>query len=313
MFSLEFLSPFKSQHDRSPRYSWPSISPKEISLDKGLLGSLNEELLLFGSELDHEPNIWNLVNQTVSEEIYSGKNGIALDPIIGTRGMKNPTLKDVVKYLSYITKFDDATWDIDQIAGGLESILLTDLGSFMDVSLLRQYVTKQLGTKSKAVKILEIGGGYGRLAESILRNLTIEVDQYILADSVPISLASAYAYLRESFPEFEVSILLRDQPISQTSRIMIIPSWNLSLSPIENVDLVINIESFQEMTKGYVDHWLRYIELIIGSERYVYFSNSKDYLNRNIPEIPRKWKKILEENTPRSWTNNHPTSIYQVE
>ena len=159
--------------------------------------------------------------------------------------MQNATIGEVIKYFRWINEILPNYWDWQRALDFAEHIKLTDLGSMMDASLILSQTTLFGLGENRRIRILEIGGGYGRLAEALLANFADNIEQYDLVDAIPVSLDSARTYLNK------VAGKASTFPINDIS---IIPSWEFF--PENRVyDLVINIESFQEMEIEYIQYW----------------------------------------------------------
>ena len=105
--------------------------------------------------------------------------------------------------------------------------------------------------KSKGIKVIEVGGGYGRLAMFFLKYFGIKC-HYVSVDFVPTSLAFAPQVIEQSFPEMKVLGTLA--PKAKGKKIedynfVSLPAWEIDKLKDETYDLAINIHSFQEMLK----------------------------------------------------------------
>jgi hypothetical protein len=89
----------------------------------------------------------------------------------------------------------------------------------------------------------------------------------------------------------------------------ILPSWRTSVLPETFFDICLNIESMQEMQQHHVDFYFELFDrlTIFGGE--VYLSNARDYVFNGVWNIPLHWETLYLNNTPRSWTADHPTHI----
>jgi superfamily I DNA/RNA helicase len=77
-----------------------------------------------------------------------------------------------------------------------------------------------------------------------------------------------------------------------------------------SIDLVINVESFQEMTQDWVDAYLDIINMKTRSNSVFYHSNSFGYKNRFQLNLGAHWKLLTYINHPRHWTDSHRTEVY---
>ncbi|GEM_PF-5177436 len=116
----------------------------------------------------------------------------------------------------------------------------------MDAFLKARGIT--LGTQEK-VTILEIGGGYGRMALFFL-SLLGKRCRYINIDFVPTSLACSPQVIAQLFPDLSVvdAVQLETTPeILNTAHYVALPAWHVPLLDTEQFLAGINIHSFQEM------------------------------------------------------------------
>ncbi len=127
----------------------------------------------------------------------------------------------------------------------------------------------QLGKQANGT-ILEIGAGYGRLAEVFLQRGT---ERYIIVDIFPM-IYLAEQYLKARFPGLKVFGLrdFRDYgDVAQEledARVVLLAPDQMPLLPENVVDLVININSFMEMSAGEVDAYFTQIDRV--SRGYLY-------------------------------------------
>jgi hypothetical protein len=277
------------------KYTWPKIAPGSIQMSKELFSQLQADFEMHGSKLLQPDNTWFQVNQTVNTEVLTTDAFFPLDPIIGIAGMDRITVGKVIEYVSFVERILPNYWDWPWILGSRRHVIATDFGSLMDCSLIIKLLI--MGKiPDKKLSILEIGGGYGRLAEAIILNVPIEVETYVLTDSLPVSLAAVQQYLSVAVPNHQ--------------SVMVVPEWELTNHDFRPFDLVINIESFQEMSPTFQKFWINYIDISTNSGSVAYLSNSFDYINPEKAELGSSWSSEFSSNTPRSWTPKHPTEIY---
>ncbi|MCA0374284.1 MAG: putative sugar O-methyltransferase [Gemmatimonadetes bacterium] len=188
--------------------------------------------------------------------------------------------------------------------------LAADLYSVMDVLELTAFLGATTGPK---VRILEIGGGWGRVPEMLMRLFPGKVE-YVMVDAVPISLVSAEAYLRAMLPEATFGSLARGDSYQPGSYdVYFVPSWELEQLGTARFDVVINIESFQEMTQERVDYYLGWFDLMIADGGIAYIANSRDYVFTGDWNFPTSWRTLSRHRTPRSWTPDNSTHILRKE
>jgi hypothetical protein len=99
--------------------------------------------------------------------------------------------KDVIqKYYSYLKGIDhlDILSNYFEPNGEMKSqadgLIITDLGSIIDINIISSFIDPV----AKNYKILEVGGGYGRLAEVFFNVYGGKNIKYFVVDVVPASL-----------------------------------------------------------------------------------------------------------------------------
>jgi len=223
-----------------------------------------------------------------------------MDDLIGISGMRRPKIKEVREYKLFL-KLNNFQFNFFRLYYSVfrKKILLTDLGTIVDFSIVNSILNK-----SNPISVMEIGGGYGRLAYGLLKNR--EILNYILVDPIPSSIALAADYLDKN--EFAFKII--NSIDEQLHRINLLHPSDLKIVPDNSVDLVINIESFQEMTQDWVDAYIDIIDMKTRSNSFFYHSNSFEYKNRFKLNLGAHWKLLTSFNHPRHWTDSHRTEVY---
>lgn len=155
-------------------------------------------------------------------------------------------------------------------------------------------VFQALKEKQSPVRLLEIGAGYGALANQMGRLLENE-DTYFIVD-LPETLYWSASYLNANNPQTPVYLYdprsydPKDLPeIASQHRFVLLPYWRLwDLSTISPLDLIINMISFHEMTRDQVDEYCAFAEqnlngFLYSDNQSVYTRN--DELGQSIEEI----------------------------
>jgi putative sugar O-methyltransferase len=187
------------------------------------------------------------------------------------------------------------------------SLTVADLGSIMDLNFLYAHA---FDPGREVTRILEIGGGYGRLAEAAF-NVFGRSIRYVLMDSVPVSLYYAKEYMERACPEICVGSYYDGDPFDLNKfDCYIIPSWHFEKLNRETYDICVNIESFQEMLQEHVDTYLNLFDRVARMGATMYISNAHDYIFKGTWNYPLHWLKVICANTPRSWSPDHPTEIF---
>jgi putative sugar O-methyltransferase len=188
--------------------------------------------------------------------------------------------------------------------------IAADLYSIMDALELSAFAGATPGPK---LRILEIGGGWGRLPEMLMRMFPGKIE-YVMVDAVPISLVSAEAYLRHALPNATFgSFAQGDQYQPGSYDVYFVPSWEAQQLGTSRFDIVVNIESFQEMTQEQVDLYLSWFDLMLADNGIAYIANSRDYVFKGAWNYPTSWRTLVRHRTPRSWTPDNSTQILRKE
>jgi hypothetical protein len=218
----------------------------------------------------------------------------------------------ITKYRRFLDGCDFlGLWEpnVTRRSPGSGPLLQADLGSIMDLNLLYAFTNPPQG---RPTRILEVGGGYGRLAEAAFNVFGTSV-QYVIVDAVPASLYYVREYLTRSCPDARIWSWYdsEDAKPAPDADIIIIPAWHFSTLSIDSYDVCVNIESMQEMTQYHVDHYLRLFQDITADGATIYLSNARGYLFKGTFNYPANWEKVFESLTPRSWALDHPTEIFR--
>jgi hypothetical protein len=187
------------------------------------------------------------------------------------------------------------------------TLMNSDLGTILDLNLLYSFAPPG---DVEPTRILEVGGGYGRLAEGAF-NVFGDTIRYVLVDSVPGSLCYASEYLRRACPSVKVGSYYHGDAFDlEQFHCYVVPSWHFERLNNFSYDISVNIESFQEMSQTHVDHYLRLFNNVARQNGLIYVSNARDYVFKGHWNYPENWQNVLFTNTPRSWTDDHPTEVY---
>ena len=274
---------------------------KKIKSDAKLLAEIEKDMMENGGIYRPSDHWLNVDKKYLS--LPKNKNLTnMLDDLIGSQGSRPPTKHDKKIYGDLFKVIDGLNLK-DKL--GKDSIL-TDFGSVMDINLIRIFCGLSSG---KSNKILEIGGGYGRLAE-VFFNVYKGLNKYVLVDAVPVSIMYSYLYLRAVLPKAKIGFYLFDEYDLDKYDIFIIPTWHFVAKNKTNFDIGVNIESFQEMNQVEVDRYMKIFDSSIDNNGYIYLSNAHDYVFKGDWNYPASWQCCFRYNTPRSWTINHPTEVY---
>jgi hypothetical protein len=130
-----------------------------------------------------------------------------------------------------------------------------------------------------------------------------------MIDAVPGSLMYSFFYLKSQFPELKIGSYYAGDEYDSTYDCYILPSWRSEILQAENFDLLLNIESMQEMRQDQVNFYLGLFDKLGNKNCLIYLSNARDYVFLGDWHIPNHWQTLYLNNTPRSWSADHPTHI----
>lgn len=184
---------------------------------------------------------------------------------------------------------------------------IADLGSLMDLTMIYSYASNPA---RKVTTILEVGGGYGRLAEAALNVFGTSI-RYVMIDSVPVSLYYSKKYLERACPDVRIGSYYNGDPFDLDEfTCYILPAWYFEQLNKAQYDVCINIESFQEMNQGHIDTYLQIFDRVSVDDATIYLDNAHDYIFRGDWNYPRHWRELFCSNTPRSWSDDHPAQVF---
>jgi hypothetical protein len=193
----------------------------------------------------------------------------------------------------------------DQIPG--PTLNNADLSSILELSLIEAFAPAR---DPAVTTVLEIGGGYGRLAEAAL-NVFGDSVRYVLVDSVPASLLYAHKYLTRACPNRRIgSYYAGDRLDLSAFDCYIAPSWHFERLNPAKYDVCVNVDSFQEMSQPLVDRYLKLFDSVLQPDGIVYNSNGRGTYFSGSWNFPPHWRKAFCAGTPRPWFDNHPTEIF---
>lgn len=210
-------------------------------------------------------------------------------------------------YLKVIDRFglvDHYFADAQTIRPEGAGLIVADLGSIIDVNL----ATAHLDT-SKPFSVVEIGGGYGRLAEAFFSLFPGKV-RWVLVDAVPSSMIYAREYLSRACPEIRVGSYY-DGDAQADSDCFIVPSWRLDLLAGLTFDLGVNVQSMQEMDQHHVDGYLAWLDGALKPDGLAYLVNRRDHVFRGAWNYPAHWQALTKAPTPRSFLRDMPAEVFR--
>lgn len=269
----------------------------EIALDWGLHEKIIRDMQAHGGSYIPSSH-WMAVEEKNMDDL-----GLMLDSFIGNEGSKKISDQEKATYEKMFLSVD--LLNLRSRLGN--EALVDDYGIAMDINLIAAFY----GSLPSSFKVLEIGGGYGALAEAMYRTYQGRI-KYVLVDAVPKTIAYSYQYLSLRLPEAKIGSYFHDPTFNlENYDIFIIPAWRFADLNRAKYDIAINVHSFQEMNQTIVDQYMLLIDECLSPDGLVYFENSHEFVFKGKWNYPKSWQCQFRYNTPRSWTVNHPTEIYR--
>jgi len=188
-----------------------------------------------------------------------------------------------------------------------EGLIAADLGSIMDIDYIYSFRLRSPETSF----ILEVGGGYGRLAEAMF-NVFAGSIRYVLVDAVPGSLFYAKGYLARACPEVRLGSYYDGDPFDlDRFDCYIVPTWHFEALNTYRYDVCVNVLSFQEMEQQHVDYYLSTFDKVAWDQALIYSDNAHDdFYFKGTYNYPRHWEKRFSANSPRRWSEEHPVEVF---
>ncbi|HUA55503.1 MAG TPA: putative sugar O-methyltransferase [Candidatus Sulfotelmatobacter sp.] len=229
-----------------------------------------------------------------------GKNRVAPESLL----WHYQYLRDIDAFGLCDSYFESA----DKLKPAASDLLVADLGTILEICLIAPFLREPA---EDPLLIVEVGGGYGRLAEAFL-NVFQGKAKYALIDAVPASLLYAHEYLKRANPEIRIgSFYHGDSFDMKTFDVYICPIWHFDGIAKGRFDLAINIQSMQEMEQHHCDFYLNWFDSVLKLNGIAYLNNRRDHLFRGAWNFPENWECLLKVRTPRSWTRDFPSEIYR--
>jgi len=188
-----------------------------------------------------------------------------------------------------------------------EGLIAADLGSIMDIDYIYSFRRRD----PEKTFILEVGGGYGRLAEAMFNVFGGSI-RYVLVDAVPGSLFYAKGYLARACPEVRLGSYYDGDPFDlDRFECYIVPTWHFEALNTYRYDVCVNILSFQEMEQQHVDYYLSTFDKVAWDQALIYSDNAHDdFYFKGTYNYPRHWEKRFCANSPRRWSEEHPVEVF---
>ncbi|NPV85841.1 MAG: putative sugar O-methyltransferase [Anaerolineae bacterium] len=264
---------------------------------------MNENLLLYQKYQEIKPFFERLIEENDLAEDFSSDfwkkllnsrhNFPSYNEILAFRreGMASyigfkPNVNEINEHVSFISNYHRATaiaplsylQSNQESSIGLpyqyyrEGILSSGAGLYNATIAYRieQALLEYQQARPACHTILEIGAGYGGVAEILIQNL--QPDAYIICD-LPQNLFLGAFYLSVNHPDFSL-IFVNNEPPQEIPRRSLVFATPKGLEVIDRrFSLVINTISFQEMTLSEVNRYFKYIQNHLADNGLFYFFN----------------------------------------
>ena len=242
--SKQYQNKYKSKH-------WKKYNLRSNLFKKENLANFRNNSLSDGLddryELDEQKKIFNHLIREVGEK-YAYENS------------NNFNIGNSRYFFKYKDKFIDA-------------------GQNFHIKWLHDIETKILPNK-QINNVCEIGGGYGSLAQKIIKKLKCK---YVFIDLPEANFLASY-YLKEHFKDLkfvgncEISNNKLDKKTFYENDVFILNPWN----QIDDIkfDLIINTHSMMEMDKEIIDEYFKFIQNSIDDTGY--FFNINRYRKKSV-------------------------------
>lgn len=274
----------------SPLNHWHLVEKKESDIDDG----------------EASEGIVDRYNDNFYEQFSSAEE--MMDAWVGSEGLKQLVEEDIKYNEDYLNKVD--------CLGMLSHIKQTrNKYSYIksDISTIVQLNALSAIMKTGDIVnpyIIEVGGGYGRLAEAVMN--IIEGARYVMLDAVPGSLYYAYKYMKRMLPDKKVGgYYYGDEFDLDKYDVFILPSWHFVELNKYNYDVCINLHSFQEMGQYHVDYYIDLFDSVCKEHGFMFLENARDYVFKGNYNYKNNWKKMCMYNTPAGWTDLFPMEIFE--
>lgn len=292
-----------------------SVKLEDLHWDENLFKTIREDLLSNAGQ--HIPaKVWQDAGGGKKESINKLDAESLIFPWIGF-GKNKISDESLAWYYQFIQDIDSLGLlhgyfdSIHEWKPGAEDLLIADLGTMIDLNLIAPYFADHTA-ESPPLHVIEVGGGYGRLAEAMF-NTHHGPLKYVLIDAVPASLILAYEYLNQARPDLRIGSFYRGDSYDKMDNfdIYICPIWHFEKTSAKNFDLCINIQSMQEMNQNHVDFYLHWLNKLLKENGIAYLCNRRDHVFKGIWNYPDHWQRLMKIGTPRSWTRDFPTEIFR--
>jgi hypothetical protein len=176
---------------------------------------------------------------------------------------------------------------------------------FLDSVLEINFLVQHCGLKHGAV-VLDLGGGYGRLAEFMLCEFDI---RFILVEGVAISFFIAENYI-PSVLDVEPNSYWGRRDATFSSQFSVWPAWKIK-DALSHADIIINVHSLQEMGDTQCSHYLELINQHRKEGSFVFLRNRDGVATRQW-NFPESWELQHEVYlSGGDWALHNPSRLFR--
>ncbi len=158
------------------------------------------------------------------------------------------------------------------------------LDAVAEINLLHQYAGLEDGKL-----ILDLGGGYGRVAEFLLPLFKVS---YVVVDAVALSLLVAPQYIAQALKIETNSFWGKKDPVFRNHAFSVWPTWKI-LDVLPQADIIMNIHSLQEMGDEKCEFYFNLIDQNKKEKARIFLKNNYRYVTRNW-KFPKRWKALYQ-------------------
>lgn len=204
------------------------VDSADLVLDKATYDKIMEDMQQHAGM--HKPSPHWQMGAIFSDSVEKQENPNFEDLMarwIGKTRILSISQEDFVAYRDFLVGHDQLGFLNSHFSNAefpeVSPMRVADLRTIMEVSLISEYSN---GAERERALFLEVGGGYGRLAEAFL-NVFQEQVKYVMIDTVPASLYYAYAYLTANLPDRRIGFYYQgDEFDLSIFDCYIIPAWH---------------------------------------------------------------------------------------
>ena len=257
-------------------------------------------------------NVGELLRREISQQAPAMFDEL-MELWVGAAALDEVTEKRKEEYVDFLRRFglDERFLAIvNDFAMDRGRMLECDLGPIQDYLILEAHLNNI--STSEPLILLEVGGGYGRLAELFLRYSSLPIS-YLLVDGVPESVYYSWEYLRQRLPDHRIGIYFNHQHFDPARfDAYVLPAWRAKEVLSHPVHGAINVASIQEMPDETVAAYLDLFQQNVTEGGLLFLENSREFFYVREYLYPTNWLYLLKTNTPRSRSLDYPLDLLRV-